>query len=90
MHDGCWGLLDFFRPDTRADFSRQPSSVGPSLLFAGGNHLKESVLNGNYAPYNFQFIAGDLFPAVILLLFAWKYSHRPAATWHAVKAAVEL
>jgi hypothetical protein len=77
VHDGCWGLLGLLAARYKGGFL-QATTIGWSLflLFAGGNHLKETVLAGNYAPYNFQFIAGDLIPAVIFLLLAGKYSRR--------------
>jgi len=83
VHDGCWGLLGLLAARYKGGFL-QATAIGWSffLLFAGGNHLKETVLNGNYAPYNFQFIAGDLIPAAVFLLLAWKYSRyrRPASS----------
>jgi hypothetical protein len=79
VHDGCWGLLGLLAARYKGGFL-QATAIGWSvfLLFAGGNHLKQTVLNGDYAPYNFQFIAGDLIPAAIFLLLAWKYRLRPA------------
>lgn len=79
VHCGCWGLLGLLAARYKGGFL-QTTAIGWSvfLLLAGGNHLKETIPNGNYSPYNFQFIAGDLIPAVIFLLLAWKYSRGPA------------
>jgi hypothetical protein len=77
VSDGCWGLLGFLSARYKQGFL-QATTIGWSafLIIAGANHLKETVMKGNYAPYNFQFIAGDLIPAAVFLLLAWKYSHR--------------
>jgi hypothetical protein len=77
MHDGCRGLLGLLAARYKGGFL-QATAIGWSvfLLLAGGNHLKETLLNGNYSTYNFQYIAGDLIPATIFLLLAWKYRRR--------------
>lgn len=74
VHDGCWGLLGLLSARYKRGFL-QATAFGWSvfLLFAGVNHLKETVLAGNFAPYNIQFIAGDILPAVVFLLLVWKY-----------------
>jgi hypothetical protein len=79
FHDGCWGLLGLLSARYKRGFL-QATSIGYSafLLLAGGNHLMETVLKGNYAPYNFQYIAGDILPAAVYLFLAWKYSKRPS------------
>ncbi len=79
VHDGCWGILGILSARYKQGFI-QATSVGYSifLLIAGGNHLRETVFKGNFAPYNFQYIAGDILPAVILLFLAWHYSKRNA------------
>jgi hypothetical protein len=79
VHDGCWGLLALLSARYKRGFL-QATSIGYSafLLLAGGNHLMETVLKGNYAPYNFQYIAGDILPAAVFLFLAWKYSKRPS------------
>jgi hypothetical protein len=78
-HDGCWGILGILSARYKRGFL-QASSIGYSafLLIAGGNHLREVVLKGNYAPYNFQYIAGDILLAAVFLFLAWKYSKRPS------------
>lgn len=43
------------------------------LLLAGWGHLRETIVNHNYAPYNFQFIAGDIIPAMLLLVLSYLY-----------------
>jgi hypothetical protein len=79
VHDGCWGFLGIISARYKKGFL-QASSIGYSafLLIAGGNHLRETLLKGNYAPYNFQYIAGDILPAAVFLFLAWKYSKRPS------------
>ena len=79
FHDGCWGLLGLLSARYKGGFL-QATSIGFSafLLLAGGNHLMETVLKGNYVPYNFQYIAGDIIPAAVYLFLAWKYSKRPS------------
>jgi len=44
---------DRSRPDTRADSPGDRHRL-VSLLFAGGNRFRETVLNGNYSPYIFS------------------------------------
>ena len=73
-HNGCWGLLGLLSAWFRGGFALA-AAIGWStfLLCAGWGHLRETIVNNNYAPYNFQFIAGDFLPAVTLLVLSYLY-----------------
>ncbi|MBI5583344.1 MAG: hypothetical protein HY892_05945 [Deltaproteobacteria bacterium] len=75
MHDGSWGILGLLSYKYRKGFI-QATVIGFSvfLIMAGGNHLREMIVLGNYSPYNVQFILGDLVPAVVFLMLAYYYS----------------
>ncbi len=79
-HDGCWGVIGLLALWFRGGFALA-AGIGWALflLLAGWGHIRETVMNGNYAPYNFQFIAGDILPAVLLLVLArlyYKHSYK--------------
>ena len=76
-HDGCWGVLALFSAWFKGGFM-VATALGWSLflLLAGYGHIRETVLHGNFAPYNFGCIAGDIVPAVcILVLTSLYYKH---------------
>ncbi|MCL6449531.1 MAG: hypothetical protein K6U04_15575 [Armatimonadetes bacterium] len=57
IHDGAWVLLGFLAIWIRSGFWH---AVVPGWSFfmigAGIGHLKDTVVHGNYAPYNFGMI----------------------------------
>lgn len=73
-HDGCWGVIGLLSAWFRGGFALA-TGIGWALflLLAGWGHLRETIVNQNYAPYNFQFIAGDIIPAILLLILSYLY-----------------
>jgi len=73
-HDGCWGVLGILSAWFKGGFMIA-TALGWSLflLLAGYGHLRETVLNGNFAPYNFGCIAGDIVPGICILILTYLY-----------------
>jgi hypothetical protein len=73
-YDGCFGLLGLLSYRYRRGFM-QATVIGLTLflLLAGTNHLLEMIAKANYAPYNVQYILGDLLPAFVYMFLAVKY-----------------
>jgi len=73
-HDGCWGVIGLLSAWFKGGFALA-AAIGFALflLLAGWEHLRETIVNHNYASYNFQFIIGDYLPAIALLVLAYLY-----------------
>lgn len=81
VHDGAWGILGFLCIWFGGSF-RVATGTGWSLFMLGATygHIRDTVLAGNYAPYNFLMIFVDGFVAVWLLTllyldYRWSKSH---------------
>lgn len=74
MHDGAWGVLGFLCLFIGGTFWLA-TGLGWSLFMLGATfgHIRETVLNSDYAPYNFLTIFSDGFIAIWLLLLLWLY-----------------
>ncbi len=74
MHDGAWGVLGFLCIWIGGTFWLA-TGLGWSLFMLGAayGHIRETVVNSDYAPYNFLTIFSDGFIAVWLLLLLWLY-----------------
>ncbi|MBN8549376.1 MAG: hypothetical protein J0M12_08690 [Deltaproteobacteria bacterium] len=68
VHDGAWGMLGFLCIWFGGSF-RVATGAGWSFFMLGATygHIRDTVLSGNYAPYNFLMIFVDGFVAVWLL-----------------------
>jgi hypothetical protein len=68
VHDGVWGILGFLCIWFGGGF-RVATGLGWSLFLLGATygHVRHTLLEGNYAPYNFLMIFVDGFIAVWLL-----------------------
>ncbi len=69
VHDGAWGVLGFLCIWLRGSFWTA-TGLGWALFMLGATygHVRETVLHGNFAPYNFLMIFSDGFVAVWLLV----------------------
>lgn len=75
VHDGAWGLLGFLSIWIRGAFWLA-TGLGWSFFMLGAayGHLHDTIVNANYAPYNFLMIFVDtLIPVILLGLLALKY-----------------
>jgi len=74
VHDGAWGVLGFLCIWIGGRFWLA-TGLGWSLFMLGATygHIRQTVLEGNYAPYNFLTIFSDGFIAVWLLALLWLY-----------------
>lgn len=74
VHDGAWGLLGFLSLWMRGLFW-VATGLGWSVFMLGATygHVRETWLQGNYAPYNFLMIFADGFIAVWLLVLVYLY-----------------
>jgi hypothetical protein len=72
VHDGAWGLLGFLSCWIRGSFWIA-TGLGWSFFMLGATygHIYQTVLEANYAPYNFLTIFSDGFIAVWLLLLLY-------------------
>ena len=74
LHDGAWGVLGFLCVLIGGGFWLA-TGLGWALFMLGAafGHVYQTVLEGNYAPYNFLTIFSDGFIAVwlLVLLYAW-------------------
>ncbi len=68
FHDGAWALLGFLCIFIRGNFWLA-TGIGWSFFMFGAayGHIREAVLNGNFAPYNTGIILPDLLIPVLLL-----------------------
>jgi hypothetical protein len=72
IHDGAWGVLGFLCTWIGGTFWLATGlGWSPFMLGATYGHIREVIIAGNYAPYNFLTIFSDGFVAVWLpvLLF---------------------
>ena len=74
MHDGAWGVLGFLCIWIGGTFWLA-TGLGWSLFMLGATygHIRQTVLERNYAPYNFLMIFSDGFIAIWLLVLLWLY-----------------
>jgi hypothetical protein len=74
VHDGAWGVLGFLCIWVGGLF-RVATGLGWSLFMLGATygHIRQTVLEGNYAPYNFLTIFSDGFIAIWLLVLLYLY-----------------
>ena len=74
VHDGAWGVLGFLCIWIGGRFWLA-TGLGWSLFMLGATygHIRQTVLEGDYAPYNFLTIFSDGFIAVWLLALLWLY-----------------
>jgi hypothetical protein len=80
IHDGAWGILGFLCLWIGGTF-RLATGLGWSLFLLGATygHVRATVLEGNYAPYNFLMIFVDGFIAawlLALLYLDYRWSER--------------
>ena len=74
VHDGAWGVLGFLCIWIGGRFWLA-TGLGWSLFMLGATygHIRQTALEGDYAPYNFLTIFSDGFIAVWLLALLWLY-----------------
>jgi uncharacterized protein DUF6790 len=74
VHDGAWGVLGFLCIWIGGLFWLA-TGLGWSLFMIGATygHIREMVIEGNYAPYNFLTIFSDGFIAIWLLVLLYLY-----------------
>jgi hypothetical protein len=74
IHDGAWALLAFLAIWIRGGFWHAVV-LGWSffMIGAGIGHLKDTIVYGNYEPYNYGMIFFDLGEALLLIVLwlAW-------------------
>src|ERR1043166_7695697 len=77
VHDGAWGMLGLLCYWLRGIFWTA-TGLGWALFMLGATygHIRETVLHGNFAPYNFFMIFSDGFVAVWLLLLVGLHFRR--------------
>jgi hypothetical protein len=68
LHDGAWGILGFLCAVIGGRFWLA-TGLGWSLFMLGaaGGHIKQTVVDGDFAPYNFMTMFTDAFVAVWIL-----------------------
>lgn len=68
VHDGAWGILGFLCIWIGGSF-RLATGLGWSLFLLGATygHVRDTLLTGNFAPYNFLMIFVDGFIPIWLL-----------------------
>ena len=74
MHDGAWDVVGFLGIGIGGRFWLA-TGLGWSLFMLGATygHIRHTVLEGDYAPYNFLTIFSDAFIAIWLLVLPWLY-----------------
>ena len=77
FHDGAWALLGFLCIRYRDDFWTA-TAIGWSFFMLGATygHIHQTLLQGNFAPYNYGIILPDLLVPVILLSCVWLKSRQ--------------
>jgi hypothetical protein len=74
FHDGAWGLLGFLCLWIRGSFWIATGLGWAFFMFgAAYGHLREVLVEGNYAPYNFFTTFSDGFVAVWLVVLVYLY-----------------
>lgn len=76
FHDGAWGILGFLSIWFQGLFWLA-TGIGWSFFMLGATygHIKETLLHGDYAPYNFFTIFSDGFIGIwipVLLYLYWR------------------
>jgi hypothetical protein len=74
VHDGAWGVLGFLCLWFGGLFWLA-TGLGWALFMLGATygHIRDTVVSGNYAPYNFLTIFSDGFIAIWLLALLYLY-----------------
>lgn len=75
FHDGAWALLGFLCLYFRGNFWIA-TAIGWSFFMLGATygHIKQTIVYGNFEPYNFGIILPDfLVPLILLTLLVLKY-----------------
>lgn len=74
IHDGAWGVLGFVCVWIGGRFWLA-TGLGWSLFMLGATfgHVRQTLVEGNYAPYNFLTIFSDGFIAIWLLVLLYAY-----------------
>ena len=74
IHDGAWGLLGFLCLWIRGSFWIA-TGLGWAVFNLGAayGHLRETLVEGNYAPYNVLPMFSDAFIAAWLLVLVYLY-----------------
>ena len=69
IHDGAWGLLGFLAIWIRDKFWHAVV-IGWSFFMVGAGigHIKDTIVHGNFAPYNFGMIFFDIGEAALLIV----------------------
>ena len=84
FHDGAWGLLGFLCLWIRGSFWTATGLGWAFFMFgAAYGHLREVLVEGNYAPYNFYTTFSDGFVAVWLVALVylhWRWCVNKKAT----------
>ena len=73
VHDGAWGVLGFLCIWIGGLFWLATGLGWSLFMLATYGHIRETVLEGNYAPSNFLTIFSDGFIAVWLLALLYLY-----------------
>jgi hypothetical protein len=75
LHDGAWGILGILCIWI-GNLFWLATGLGWSLFLLGASygHIRDTVVAGNYAPYNFLMIFADGFIAVWLLVLLFLYN----------------
>jgi hypothetical protein len=74
FHDGAWGMLGFLFIFIGGTFWLA-TGLGWSFFMLGATygHIREAVVAGNYAPYNFLTIFSDGFIGIWILVLLYLY-----------------
>jgi len=79
VHDGAWGVVGFLCIWIGGLFWLATAPLVALHACATYGHIRDTLLAGNYAPYNFLTIFSDGFIAVWLLVLLYLY-HRGEAS----------
>ncbi len=75
FHDGAWALLGFLCIYFRGNFWTA-TAIGWSFFMLGATfgHIRQTVIAGNFEPYNYGMILPDfLIPFILLTFLALRY-----------------
>lgn len=78
FHDGAWALLGFLCLYFRGNFWTA-TAIGWSFFMLGATygHIKQTIVHGNFEPYNYGIILPDfLVPLILLTLLVLKYRNQ--------------
>lgn len=77
-HDGAWALLGFLCLYYRDNFWTA-TAVGWSFFLLGATygHIKQTIVSGNFEPYNYGMILPDfLVPVILLMLIVMRHRNQ--------------